>query len=340
MSLAAALAQRTDLRLTLITTRGQHTTLHDLAGLLALPQVAVATIAGGPFAPGAQRALPRLLRTLRPDCFHAPYYVMPYTDLPCPTVVTLYDVIPRRFPQHVAVRARLAFEVCSRLAARAADRIITISASAARDLQHSFGINPARISVTPLAADAGFVPQSALDIQRMRDRLGISGSYIVATANSRPHKNLGGLLDAWQRADLRDQTLVVVGSTSALAGAVPPRALLTGSLPQPVFAALLSGAVCFVLPSRYEGFGLPPLEALACGTPVVCGGHSALPEVVGDAGYSTNVADPAAFAAAIRRVVTDDTLRGTLRARALARAAQFSWHATAARTAEIYASVT
>jgi glycosyltransferase involved in cell wall biosynthesis len=327
-------------------------TRFDIAALAMFPRVRLVETAARPFSPAEQLLVPRVLRAVRADLYHAPYYVMPYAGLPCPAVVTLYDAIPRLFPAEVSPRARLLFDLLMRLAIRSANTLLTISASARADLAAAFGLAPEKILVTPLAADERFRPQPPATIAAVRKRYALPERYVLCVSSNKPHKNLPALLAAWE---LVRTERIAAGSQApllVLAGHEDPRypeardQAMRRSLTHAVrflpdisdvaLPALYSGAELFVYPSRYEGFGLPPLEALACGAPVVCGRSSSLPEVVGDAALTVDVTCPEALAAAIQRVLATPAFREQLREQGLARAQHFSWRRTAELTLAAY----
>ncbi|HWQ15719.1 MAG TPA: glycosyltransferase family 1 protein [Roseiflexaceae bacterium] len=337
----------------------------DLGALASVPAVHLVATGARPFSPGEQVRLPLLLRRLRADVYHAPYYVMPYAGLPCPAVVTLYDVIPRLFPSEVAPRARLLFDLCTRLALRAARGVIAISESARQDIAAAYRMPPGRIAVTPLAADERFRPQPPEALAAVRARYGLPARYVLALCSNKPHKNLPVLVEAWavlsgvsgEIGDGERSTFHIPHSTVqlVLAGAWDPRypearelaarrglGAAVRFLPDVAEAdlpALYAGAEVFVFPSRYEGFGLPPLEAMACGVPVVCGAVASLPEVVGEAGLLVDITRPAAIAEALGRVLADAGLRARLSQAGLRRASAFSWRRTAALTLGVYERV-
>ncbi|HNP69867.1 MAG TPA: glycosyltransferase family 1 protein [Kouleothrix sp.] len=319
-------------------------TRHDIA---ALEQHAIRLVrtSARPFTLAEQRELPRLLRELQAGLFHAPYYVRPFLNLPCPSVTTLYDAIPRLFPHEVTLRARLLFDLLTQLAARSSQHILVISASARDDLAAAYGIARARMSVTPLAADPRFAPQEREAVARTRARYGLNEPYILCVSSNKPHKNLPILVAAFEKlkaawaAPLR---LVIAGHWDARYPEAQQAAAQLGEqicflpgIAEADLPGLYCGAEVFAFPSRYEGFGLPPLEALACGAPVVCSNTSSLPEVVGDAAL---LVEPAADALAegMMQVLSNATLRERLRAAGPARAAHFSWRATAAATLAVY----
>jgi alpha-1,3-rhamnosyl/mannosyltransferase len=338
-------------------------TRHDLAMLERFPAVELVATGARPFSAAEQLALPQLLRRLRTDVYHAPYYVRPYAGLPCPSVVTLYDAIPRLFPSEVSPRARLLFDLLTRLAIRASRGVIAISASARADLSMAYNIPLERIAVTPLAAGPRFRPQSPARIAAARAKYGLPERYILSLASNKPHKNLPGLVEAfarlgdgrWEMGDGRETpnpqllspipTLVIAGHWDPRypeAQALVERHCLQAAvrfLPGVAEAdlpALLSGAEVFAFPSLYEGFGLPPLEALACGAAVLCGNTSSLPEVVGEAALRVSTRSAAALAHGMAQLLSNAELRQQLRAAGPQRAALFSWHKTAAATLEVY----
>jgi alpha-1,3-rhamnosyl/mannosyltransferase len=339
-------------------------TRHDLAALGRFPSVELVATAARPFSAAEQVAIPRLLRRLRADLYHAPYYVRPYIGLPCPSVVTLYDAIPRLFPAEAAPRARLLFDLLTRLAIGASRRVIAISESARADLAAAYRVPAARIAVTPLAADSRFRPQPPEAVAAARAAYDLGDRYILALASNKPHKNLPRLVEAFAqvrtegrglRAEREGRSrLSPESSVLVIAGHWDPRypearelaerlglgpaarflpGVAEGDLP-----ALLSGAEVFAFPSVYEGFGLPPLEALACGAPVLCGDTSSLPEVVGDAALRVDTRSVAALAGGLARLLGDAALRERLRAAGPPRAAHFSWRGTAEATLAVYES--
>jgi alpha-1,3-rhamnosyl/mannosyltransferase len=335
---------------------------YDIAALARFRSVELVATDARPFTISEQLAIPRLLRRARADLYHAPYYVRPYAGLPCPSVVTLYDIIPRLFPAEASPRARRLFDTLTRLAIRASRRVIAISESARADLAAAYQVPPGRIAVTPLAADPRFQPQTPAAVAAVRSAYGLPERYILALASNKPHKNLPRLVEAFaqvlQIADYKLQNTdpnlqsAIYNMQLVIAGHWDPRYPQARALAERLglgeavrflsgvaeddLPALLSGAEIFVFPSLYEGFGLPPLEALACGTPVLCGDTSSLPEVVGDAALLADTRDTAALAGGLARLLGDAALRERLRAAGPHRAAQFSWGATAVATLAVY----
>jgi len=292
--------------------------------------------------------LPRVLRNMQADLYHAPYYIRPYIGLPCPSVTTLYDIIPRRFPEEVSARARWLFDLLTHLAIRASRHLLTISASARDDLIAAYRIPTSRITVTRLAADPRFRPQRPEPIAAVRAKYQLPERFILALASNKPHKNLVALVEAFARLGVGRETpnpqLVIAGHWDPRypqARVAAERLGLGDSVrflpgvPEADLPALYSGAELFAFPSRYEGFGLPALEALACGAPVLCCDTSSLPEVVGATALRVTPT-PAALAAGLARLLADSVLRAELREAGPRRAAQFSWPSTAEATLMVY----
>lgn len=302
-----------------------------------------------PFSLSQQWSVPRLLRRMPAvRLYHSPYYLMPYWP-GIPTVVTIHDLIPLLFPDTVSVRARVLFRIAVRLALRAADRVIVGAEASRRDLVRIFNVASCRISATPYAADSTFYPCAADEIERVRRKLGLPHTYILYVGSNKPHKNLVGLVQAYATmAAETDAALVIAGrwdpaypeaQRHAAGLEMAARVRFLGPIDEADLPALYSGSACFVFPSRYEGFGLPVLEAMACGTAIACSNTSSLPEVAGDAALYFNPEDIAGLAHALRRLMSNPSLRHDLAERGLDLSKKFSWSRTAAQTLEVYRSL-
>lgn len=264
-------------------------------------------------------------------------------------VVTVQDLSCLHFPQfHPRVR-RMLFRLSIRRAARLADVIIVPSAATRRDLVTRFPSAEARIRVVPLAQGERFAPLRPDESVPVIGRYGLSHhGYLLFVGNIEPRKNLLALLEAYgrMRAGTRlSPRLVIVGGPGWMnrpihkAAAASPFAadiVFPGHVPEADLPALMSGALAFVYPSLYEGFGLPLLEAMACGTPVITSNRSSLPEVAGDAALLVDPDDRSALAEAMTRITEDEALRETLRERGLRRARRYSWDETARMTVDAY----
>jgi glycosyltransferase involved in cell wall biosynthesis len=300
-----------------------------------------------------QIALPIDLRRESAELFHAPHYVLPPLT-PCRSVVTIHDCIHLRFPQYLPNRIGYAYARAQMwTATHKAARVITVSEASKRDILRYFHVPESRIEVIYNAIDDRFWQQPAAeDIARVRERYRLDDPFVLYAGNIKPHKNLERLIEAFhilrQEPAMKDVQLLIIGDEiskyATLRRAVHRHKLhkhvrFFGFVSDQTLAALYRLADVFVFPSLYEGFGLPPLEAMASGTPVITSNVSSLPEVVGDAALMIDPYEPAAIAEAMQRVLGDANLRADLSRRGLARAREFSWERSIARVREIYAEV-
>ena len=262
--------------------------------------------------------LPRLMRRLRPDLAHFQHAIP--LRCPCPAVVTVHDLSFERDPKLLGLKDRVIFKAVVPRAARKAARLIAVSERTKADLVEIYDVSPDRITVAHHGIDPAFTPGGTPD------------SYALFVGTIQARKDPLAAADAAAAAGLR---FVVAGPTRDrdLAEELARRgADLRGYLDKPALAELYRGAACLVLPSRYEGFGLPVLEAMACGTPVVVAPEPALREVAGDAAI---YAEPPQLADALRQAVRE---RDRLAAAGLERVKAFSWRETARRTLDVYRS--
>ena len=292
------------------------------------------------------------LRRRPVDVLHVQYTAPPAA--PCPVVATIHDLSFEHIRATFKRRSWMQLRLTVRRTARRAREVVTLSEFSRRDLIDTYGLPPERVTVTPAAAAPRFRPAAAEEIQRVRHVYGITREYVLAVGSIQPRKNLARLFAAYaslRRARGGDKLpqLVVVGKRAwlyeetlraARECGIDSEVIFTGYAPEADLPALYSGAFCFVYPSYFEGFGLPPLEAMACGTAVVAADRTSLPEVVGDAGLLVNPFDADEIAGALARLIDDETLRATLAGRGLGRAARFDWRDTARRTLEVYKRAT
>lgn len=287
------------------------------------------------------------IRRRPPDLLFVPAHVLPLGPLP-PAVVTVHDLGFRVFPQAHTRRQRWYLNWSTRRHVRRADRILADSAATRDDLLRFYDAEPARVKVVHLAVDEDFRPAPDAARAAIRDRLAIPPErrYLLHVGTRQPRKNLPRLLEAfaalagprpeldlvlagmagWGREDLAEQARRL-----GIAG----RLRMPGYLPRSDLPALYSGAAAFVLPSLYEGFGLPLLEAMACGTPAACGAGSSLPEVAGGAAVLFDPLDPRAIAAALAEILDRPERAAALAEAGRARAASFSWARTARETRRV-----
>jgi glycosyltransferase involved in cell wall biosynthesis len=282
----------------------------------------------------------------RLDLLHGTAYAVPRLS-PAPTVVTVHDLSFLRFPGLFNRPNRLYLGAVVRMSVGRARKVIAVSASTKRELVELLGVPPERVEVIPNGVEPLFRPLPAEEVERFRRARDLPERFVLHIGTLEPRKNVPLLLRAHarlRREGLR-HGLVLAGGRGWLSDAIfaEVRALgLDGSVLFPGFVPFeeqplwYNAAAAFAYPSRYEGFGLPPLESMACGTPVVVANSSSLPEVVGEAGLTVDPADEAGLAAALGRLLEDAALRERLRGAGLERARLFDWNDVARRTAAVY----
>ena len=286
------------------------------------------------------------------DLLHVQFTAPPFC--PCPVVVSIHDLSFEHLPQTFNRRSRTQLRLTVRRSARRAARILSLSEHTRRDIIETYGIEPQRVTAIPLAAPAHFGPiTDNRELQRVRHNYGIDRDYILSVGSIQPRKNLARLVRAYaslresysadklpklvlvgKRAWLYDETLRALDETN-----IKDAVVLTGYVPESDLPALYSGALCFVYPSIFEGFGLPPLEAMKCGAAVIVGNQTSLPEVVGDAALTVDPFDIDAIASAIRKLINHSALRRELSIKGQERAKEFNWRETALKTLAVYKEV-
>ncbi len=277
-----------------------------------------------------------------PDVLFVPAHVVPLVH-PRHTVVTIHDLGYLHFPETHLGRDRRYLDRATQWSAHAARRVIAISRATRDDLVHFLHIPTAKIAVVSHGVSTAMLRPSEDIIAATLARHGITPPYVLALGTVQPRKNLARLVAAFSalRAAGLPHTLVIVGRAGWLtdpiyeavtAQTVTEHVQFTGYVPDGDVPALYAGADVFAFVSLYEGFGMPALEAMACGAPVVAANMSSLPEVVGDAGLLVDPTDVAAIAAALTRVVSDDALRARLVTAGLARATKYTWERCARET--------
>ena len=295
-----------------------------------------------------QTGLPVNIAARRLDVFHTPIGAVPLLST-APTVVTVHDIAFLKHPDQLPASRRTWLIGATRMSARRASKIITVSQATANDLQEWLGIPDDRIQAIPLAISGKVERVEGKSLEVFRMKWNIDRPYILAVGTLEPRKNLPTLLRAFARIkDDVDHQLVLVGPEGWLTGELKntlqelnlgDRVRLTGFISDEELGGWYSGADLFVFPSYYEGFGLPAIEAMRCGAPVLASDNSAFPEVVGDAGVLIPADDTDLWADSMRDLLRDDTRRLHLRDLGFARAEAFSWDRTARETYNIYKEV-
>lgn len=280
-----------------------------------------------------------------PDVLFVPAHALPLIPARR-SVVTIHDLGYEHYPEAHTRGQRLYHRFFTRLSARRATRIIAISEATRRDLEHFYGVPPAKISVVYHGVDGRFQPIAGAQVDQTLGRYKIAQPYLLFVSTVQPRKNVVRLIEAFAAAQqaipAADRPLLVLaGKRGWLTDEIERRAAelqiapavrFVGYVPDADLPALLSGALAYITPSLFEGFGMTVLEAQACGTPVLASNTSSLPEVVGDAGLLVDPLDVAAIAAGIVRLTTDADLRADLRERGLRHAAGWTWERTARET--------
>jgi len=301
-----------------------------------------------------QVTFPRTCHRLGVDLAHVPYWGSPLSPT-VPTLVTIHDIIPLLLPEYRGSALLRTYTGLVQSAAAKAALVLTDSQASKQDIVSHLGLPEKRVRVVYLAVDPAFSPHPAPHDDAIRAKYGLSDEYVLYLGSFEVRKNPVGLLQVWTFAEgpLGEFTpLVVAGRLPQHSAFAPdprriaqaleinPNTLLfPGPIEEAHKPAVYRGAVCFLFPSRYEGFGLTPLEALSCGVPVVGSNASSIPEVVADAGVLVHPDDTRHMAGALIAITTEPETRDDLSRRALAQAANFSWEKTARKTLAAYEEV-
>ncbi len=347
-NLIDALAPQLDGELLVLVDTHAVNTRYDLDRLTRHPNIRLIPTDIPVFHWRSQIALPGRIRSLGPDVAHFLYNVRPLR-IGIPSLLTLYDIIPRRFPADYPGLTRRKIEAIQWAAIRSSDAFVAISQSTAADFSELYGVPANAITVTPLAPDPIFYPRPQAELEAFRQRNHLPESYFLYLGSNKPHKNLPQLIRAWaaimQNAKCRMQNLVVAGHWDdrypearelATALGVNDSVRFMGPVSGADLPLLVAAAKAFVFPSRYEGFGLPVLEAMASGVPVACSRAPGLSEVAGEVALTFDPDSVEEMTAVILRLATDDPLKQRLRQLGMARSAAFSWQETARLTLQAY----
>lgn len=292
-----------------------------------------------------QTVLPQRLAALQPDLVHGLAYALP-VGWSGPGVVTIYDLSFLHFPHAFKTANRIYLTASTRATVRRARRVLTISEHARRDIVRLLSVPEERVDVTYPAAEARYRLVAAADVNAFRLARGLPEAFVFAVGTLEPRKNLVGLLRAYARLKTPRPPLYVAGGTgwrfSPIFDTVQQLALqddvhFLGFVPEDELPLWYNAARLFAFPSLYEGFGLPVLEAMACGTPVITSTAASLPEVAGKAALLVPPEDTDLLAREMERVLDDPQLRTEMRAAGRIQASRFSWRAMTDQTVASYA---
>ncbi len=315
-------------------------------GTVAWPPDAVLEqpVSAGKYSLAEHWKVPRAARDAGAALLHAPHYTLPL-GWKGPSVVTIFDLIHLRFASHYPPGAALYARAMAGAAARRADRVIVSSNCTRDDLVELLGTPARKIRVIPLGVARSIARRDPDAVAAFRRERSLPADYLLYVGARKRHKNLELLVRAL--ATLRPQTRppLVLSGAPGLGPRLERLARATGVEKSLHFAAtaddaelslLYSGAALYLQPSLYEGFGLPPLEAMACGVPVVSSTGGSLPEAVGDAAVLLDPGSPSTWAGTILALLGDGARRATLAQRGLERAGRFTWEGTAQSTLAVY----
>ncbi len=308
------------------------------------------------FSPADQIRMPAFLRKQGVDVFHSTNYLVPLLGRGLKMVSTIHDLIPLKFP-HFTPRAKktrynFLFRMLLRRCARKADRVIAVSRHTRDDLVKYLGLEEEKIAVVYNGVAEKYRPRKREEVlARLPEKVDRERPYALYVGRFDPYKNAVGLVREFKRFLDRSRpeaNLVLAGHYDPRYPQVfeeveklglASRVIFLDQLGEEDLIYLYRGARVLVLPSFYEGFGLPPLEAMACGTPVICSNRGSLPEVVGEAAIVIDPGEEGSIARALEKIWTDDRLAAELREKGLARAGNFTWKKTAEETLAVYRSL-
>lgn len=294
--------------------------------------------------------LPAQIARDRPDVYHSPDFTLPFAA-PGRKVITVHDLIYLRQPEGTSLRARVLYRLLTGASIRRAHTVITVSDYTAREVSEYFDIPREKLRPIPHGVNPALLGTAeSVDTRAAVEAMGIQPPFVLFVGLLTPRKGVLELIEAFERVQGTGglQCLALVGAPGSgferiqkRVGESPvrDRIRLPGPADDAGLASLYSQASAFCLPSHHEGFGLPVLEAMLLGCPVVAADSTALPEVVGDAGLLSHTGDADSLASALARMLSDADLAGALRASGRRRAAEYTWESTARKTLAVYAEV-
>ena len=320
----------------------------DWSVLADVPNIQVQDVSAPTFSVREQTILPRSLLNPRVMFYHTPYFALPWL-LRSPAIVTVHDCIFEHDSRYMPRRwARFYYELLMRASMRRASAIAVPSKATANDVRRFYKVPRRKLVVTPEAADSTFrVIRDQQVLDRVRRNYALYKPFVLAVGARRPHKNFALLVEAFARLNPADAELVFVGDaderfpddTRTAARAIASKVRFLGKVPEADLPSLYNLAALFASPSLLEGFGLPVLEAMSCGTSVVCSNIPVFHEVVGEAAILVPPTDISAWSEALGHLLSNQELRAELREAGLARAAMFNWRQAAAALLPAYRKI-
>lgn len=311
---------------------------------LTHPQLKIINTPISPFSLKQQWVIPKLLQQLNTTLYHSPYYLMPYRPNK-PTLLTVYDFIPLIYPQYFSVKTRILYRLTVPLALKVAKHITVISQATQQDLHRFYQFDSKKVTPILLAADANICPALPQSVITLKKQLNLPNQYVLYFGSNKPHKNLERLIKAFAQIQPQAMPLVIAGVWDKRYNAskeliktlnLTKQVYFLGPMAEKDIHTLYSGATVFVFPSEYEGFGLPILEAMACGTPVACANTSSLTEIAGDAALLFDPTDVDAIANALNTLIGNEDFQKKLSQKGFQQTKQFSWQKTAQKTLTLY----
>lgn len=292
-----------------------------------------------------QIILPLKSKKQQIDILHCPAHVIPLFSSQI-TVVTVHDLAFKLFPKTFRWQNRIYLNLIVPLSIKRADMIIAVSKNTKEDIVKEYGINPDKIKVIYNGVNDKYKPiKNKKTTNKLKEKYKLPKNYILYLGTLEPRKNIKRLIKAFDKLNHNDLKLVIAGGKGWLYDDIfklvktlnlENKIIFTGYIDEEDIVPLYSSATIFIYPSLYEGFGLPPLEAMACGTPVITSNISSLPEVVGDAAITVDPYDINDIASSIRQILNNKILQEDLRKKGLQQAQKFSWEKTAEETLKLY----
>jgi glycosyltransferase involved in cell wall biosynthesis len=314
----------------------------------------IVKIGSAPFSPTEHIVIPDVLKNIKADVLHSPYFMIPLVPTNTKMIITIHDLMPFIFREYLPPsKMRNFFPIYRSIVNRTArfcDHIITDSKHSAKDIVHLLGVSPSKITIIYPAADEGFKPLDGIDPSPVLSKYNIERPYLLFVGRQEFNKNIPGIVEAFIEVRLKGHNvqLVMITEPGRFYKQMEPilkeegledSVIVTGIIPHEDLYIIYSAAYALLIPSYYEGFGLPAIEAMSCRVPIIVSDRSSLPEVAGDAGLYVDPDREDIIADAIIKLLTDKGLRNEYAERAYKRSREFSWEKTVRNTISVYENV-